>query len=74
MEARIDYSKGARTKYNLISQRLTRTIVGNSDCHYLGVGEDYWFGAKTTDAGCLFVWVVGWILLPSDSPQVLVHI
>ena len=43
MEARIDYSKGARTKYNLISQRLTRTIVGNSDCHYLGVGEDYWF-------------------------------
>ena len=43
MEARIDYSKGARTKLSLISQRLTRTIIGYSDCNSLGVGEDYWF-------------------------------
>ena len=28
---------------SLISQRLTRTIIGNSDCNYPGVGEDYWF-------------------------------
>ena len=44
MEARIDYSKGARTKLSLISQRLTRTIIGYSDCNSLGVGEDYFDG------------------------------
>ena len=26
-----------------INRDLTRTIIGNSECNYLGVGEDYWF-------------------------------